>query len=286
MSSFVSFEAEHASKASNGAYSLDDKTDIQLCSSLLRKLKESVSGHDCGWVKVKDVQRMLAATEDNTNLTVTKLREAVLWKARTLDGWLAKYTESEMRFIAVGFGKRPVLYHCAAHQRPGDVLAQHWASCFHKSIAYMEKSHDAGEVPYTQMDIIVDCHGFQPLLNLTVTPWLRLGSSMDSYFAERIHRCYVIDFPSAASWIWSAVKRVVPQKTARKVCFVSRSNPASMQELFGEVCVDEAMKMMLEDLLKLNKASSPKTGREPSHLLTETFLRQQLEAIEHKTSSS
>ena len=36
-----------------------------------------------------------------------------------------------------------------------------------------------------RLDYVLDAHGYQPLLNLNVMPYLNVAGSLNSYFAER-----------------------------------------------------------------------------------------------------
>merc|ERR1719183_2587516 len=102
------------------------------------------------------------------------------------------------------------------------------------------------------MDIIFDTHGFQLMLNLNPSPILQLAASVDSYFAERLHRIYVIDLPSVANFIWKAVQPVLPPKTREKIKFVTLSKPAD-KALVESVCVDGEMLTMFRKLLGMNR---------------------------------
>lgn len=224
----------------------------------------------CGeadWVAAADVQRMLVATEGDLSLARTKLCDAVKWQARTLDAWLKRDGPREMRVIARGIKQRPLIYSSAHHQRAGDILPAQWACCWHNAIV---DSRD----PFVQIDVVLDCYGFQPFLNLSLRPYMSLAPSLDSFFAERIHRLVLIDFPSIAQFLYTGMKPFVPQKTLEKVVFVNRASPESMR-ILDDLAVDKAMLEMMHELLRMNKLATNKTGREPSHTFTEEFVRRQ-----------
>jgi len=219
------------------------------------------------WVQKSDAQRMLVATEGDVHLAKSKLCDAVKWRERTLETWLASDGPRETRIIAHGREQRPLCYLCAAHQRSGDVLAAHWACAWQRAIA---ESKD----PFVQIDQLMDCSGFQVLLNLSLRQYMQLAPSADSYFAERIHWLIVLDFPVIAQFLWKAVKPLLPAKTQEKVKFINRHQPETMA-ILDELAVDAEMREMLDELLRMNKEATPQTGRERSHAFTERFLRRQ-----------
>jgi len=219
------------------------------------------------WVTKFDAQRLLVATEGDVALARSKLAHAVQWKRGTLNSWLAADNEREVRVIARGHQQRPLCYHCAAHQQWGDVLAANWACCFDKAIS---SSRD----PLAQVDLIVDCTGFSLRMNMSISGWLKLAPSMDSFFAERIHRVIVLDFPGIAEFLWAGIRPLLAPKTANKVIFVSRKDPRSMEKLY-ELCVDDDMREMVAELLRMNSTADSTTGREASHAFTNGFLERQ-----------
>merc|ERR1719503_86238 len=105
------------------------------------------------------------------------------------------------------------------------------------------------------MDVIFDTHGLQVMLNLDVRPILQLAGSLDSFFAERFHRIYVIDLPSVANFIWKAVKPVLPPKTREKIKFVSLSKPQE-KDMLEDVCRDGEMLTMFQELLEMNRRAN------------------------------
>jgi len=225
-------------------------------------------GEAC-WVTKADAQRMLVATEGDTELAKSKLCDAVKWRASTLEKWLARDGPRETRIIARGREQRPLCYLCAAHQRPGDTLAAHWACAWQGAFA---ESKD----PFVQIDQLMDCSGFQPMLNLSLGQYFQLAPSLDSYFAERIHWLIILDFPPVAQFLWKGIKPVLPPKTREKVKFINRNQPESMA-ILDDLAVDADMREMLDELLRMNKVATPQTGRKRSHALTECFLRHQSE---------
>lgn len=222
------------------------------------------------WLSESDGMRMLTATEGDFELAKEKLKQACHWRESTLKGWINTCTESEMRVIAVGHEGRPVLFHCAAFQKSGDNLPAHWAVMW--DLALRRAGDEPGKRP-RQMDIVVDCHGFQLMINLYFSPYLKLAPAMDSYFAERIHRFYLVDFPLAAKFLWIAGQPFVPPKTKKKIIFVNRNTPGQLEELIQDVGKDEGMRGMLQNLFAMCKSSRAGDDREPTHRFTNEFLK-------------
>ncbi|CAE8639979.1 unnamed protein product, partial [Polarella glacialis] len=67
---------------------------------------------------------------------------------------------------------------------------------------------------------------------------LRLAPSLDSYLAERFHKVVLLDFPRAASWIYTMVKPLIPPKTSGKIVLLSRRDPAGIEAYLKEACGD------------------------------------------------
>ncbi|CAK9089108.1 unnamed protein product [Durusdinium trenchii] len=228
---------------------------------------EDFSDGSASWVSPGHVQRMVQATEGNVDLAIQKLKEAVAWKRDTLDGWLSQQAKdlptAETRVIAIGQDSRPLVYSGCVNQRKGEVAAVILACVWHQAL---EK---AG--PMTQLDYVLDAHGYQPLLNLNMMPYLRLARSLNSYFAERFHRIIVLDMPTVLSVLVKAIVPLLPPKTRQKLFFVRRDDPDSLNALY-ELCTDQEMKEMMEKLLAANGEATSSSGREATRELTNRFL--------------
>eukprot|EP00439_Symbiodinium_sp_Y106_P066407 s1553_g10.t2 len=222
------------------------------------------------WISIGHVQRMLRATEGDEELAVKKLKDSVVWKRDTLDGWLQSQAESlptaETRVIAIGQESRPLVYSGCVNQRRGEVAGVILACVWHKAL------EEAG--PTAQMDYVLDAHGYQPLLNLNFMPYLNVAGSLNSYFAERFHRIVLLDVPTVMSVLMKAILPVLPQKTREKLFFVRRDQPDSLSALH-DLCVNEGMKEMLQQLLRMNGEATSSDGREATRLLTSKFLASQ-----------
>lgn len=227
------------------------------------------------WVTKADSERLLVATEGDVPLARDKLKQAVNWRQSTLDGWLAVDGPREMRVIGYGKDQRPLCYHCAVHQHRGDMVPSHWTCCWHKAITEAQD-------PFIQVDVVLDCVGFQLGLNLSIAPYLNLATCLDSFFAERIHCLIILDFPIIAGFLWRLAKPVCPPKTYEKIKFISRNDPHSMEELYN-LCIDSDMYKVLTELLHMNATSTPSTGREASHRFTDEFCTRQKQQFCQKT---
>jgi hypothetical protein len=226
---------------------------------------------------VHDVERMLVATEGDQDLAEQKLIQAVKWRKSTLEGWQSAVTKQRLARI-LGMGRNgPVVYACAAYQKPGDCFPVITARLWDQAI---RTSSD----PLAKMDYVVDAHGFQPLLNLNVTPFLRLASALDSYFAERFVSITVVDMPLAARWIWRAVKPLLAPKTRKKIKFISRSDTKEMESLCCDLGVDQDMRDTIAQLFVLAKESTNKDRRrrqsmsQPFNDHVDSFLSRQRQA--------
>lgn len=237
-------------------------------SSMVAVVRAAFPRGEADWVVEADARRLLSATEGDTDLACRKLEDAVRWKRDVLNGWLAMDGEREMRVIGFGPNQQPVTYHCGHHQRKGESLPAQWASCWHKAIVDRED-------PFAQFAVIFDCVGFQPLLNLSVRPYIKLAPSLDSFFAERVHRAVVLDMPRIAEFLWVSMSPLLPPKTRRKVFFAYRKDPKSLEPLF-DLCADDSMRSMLSELLRMNDEATNTTGRHASHSFTSAFVASQL----------
>lgn len=214
---------------------------------------------------------MLVATKGNQRLAVAKLKEAVLWKKATLNRWLEAQSHilptTETRVIAIGRDSRPLVYSGCVNQRKGEVAGQLLACVWDQAL------QAAGAT--AQLDYVLDAHGYQPLLNLNIMPYLDVARSIDSYFAERFHRIVIIDVPRVLVWVIKLILPLMPAKTRKKVTFVRRDDPEQLQALINELCADGEMKDMFVELLRMNGEASSSAGREASHELTAAFLAAQ-----------
>jgi len=68
---------------------------------------------------------------------------------------------------------------------------------------------------------IWDCHGMKLRMSLDPTPTARWMQAQECYFAERLHELIIIDMPPVAAFIKRVVWPLVPEKTRRKVRFIS-----------------------------------------------------------------
>merc|ERR1719159_1137250 len=161
------------------------------------------------WVTANDTMRMLDAADGNRDLALKKLEKAAAWKKSTLDTWRREVKDpnwSEPRVISEDEQGRPVLYSCAVHQVRGDHVPSALALAIENAVR-------ASGVPETQVSVLLDCRGFQTLLNLDLRPIMNLAPSFDSYFAERLHRVYVIDQMTCGQYIGNLVLSLLPART-------------------------------------------------------------------------
>lgn len=245
-------------------------------SAIVADVRSAFPSGSGDWIVSADAQRMLVATEGDDQLARKKLKQAVRWRETTLEGWIAseggdRKLPMETRAIALGAGERPLLYVCGVHQVTGEVPPVHFAVVWQQLLA--------SAPPCTQMDFVMDCFGFQLLLNLHIGPWLKLAPSLDSYFAERLHSIIVLDMPAAARFIWKAVRPLLPPKTREKIRFCSYKSPSDMKLLY-DICLDDDARCMLKSLIEMNREATNKTGRHQSHALTRGFLERQIDMTE------
>jgi hypothetical protein len=125
-------------------------------------------------------------------------------------------------------------------------------------------------VPETQVSVLLDCRGFQPLLNLDLRPIMNLAPSFDSYFAERLHRVYVIDQMTCGQYICNLVLSLLPPRTRNKVHFVQSDDFSRHND---DLALDAPTCSMLKELLRLNGLATTATGRDESVTFTRDFLR-------------
>jgi hypothetical protein len=217
------------------------------------------------WVTAKDAMRLLDAADGNQDLARKKLEKAAAWKQSTLDPWRREVKDpkwSEPRVISEDEQGRPVIYSCAVHQVRGDHVPSAVALAIENAI------HMSG-VPETQVSVLLDCRGFQPLLNLDLRPIMNLAPSFDSYFAERLHRVYVIDQQPVGQHIGKMVLSLLPPRTRAKVHFVQSDE---ISRYYDDLGLDAPTFSMLKELLRMNGLANTATGRGESVTFTRDFL--------------
>jgi len=218
------------------------------------------------WVTAKDAMRLLDAADGNQEVAWKKLEKAAAWRQSTLDVWRREVTDpkrSEPRVISEDEKGRPVIYSCAVHQVRGDHIPSALALAIDNAVRM-------SGVPETQVTVLLDCRGYQPLLNLDLRPILNLAPSFDSYFAERLHRVYVIDQQPVGQYIGNMVMSLLPPRTRNKVRFVQSKDIPRYYEDLG---LDGPTCSMLEELLQMNGLATTATGREETVTFTREFLR-------------
>jgi hypothetical protein len=150
-----------------------------------------------------------------------------------------------------------MVFSAATFQRRGDPAApEQWACFIDEALAA------AGVDPMAQFDMVIDTFGFQYTLNMNIKPFVNLAQALDIYFAERVHRFVCLDMPMAAIQIFNVVKPLLDPKTALKVVFAKRSDPASMEMVLYDLCKDDAMRRHVEALLSVNTQDCE---RQPHH---------------------
>eukprot|EP00405_Crypthecodinium_cohnii_P015496 CAMPEP_0206450020 /NCGR_PEP_ID=MMETSP0324_2-20121206/18458_1 /ASSEMBLY_ACC=CAM_ASM_000836 /TAXON_ID=2866 /ORGANISM="Crypthecodinium cohnii, Strain Seligo" /LENGTH=426 /DNA_ID=CAMNT_0053919553 /DNA_START=36 /DNA_END=1316 /DNA_ORIENTATION=+ len=239
-------------------------SDQVVHENILKAVKSARPDGRADWVGLPDVERMLVATEGNVKLATDKLIHAADWKAKCLDRWLEEDSDQEFRLVGWGKEGRAIFYQCSAHHYT-EVLAAAWARSWCK---VFEQSPN----PKVQVDMVVDCSGYRITKPAHVGAFAKLAPGMDSYFAERIHRIYVIDFPSICAMSWKMLRSLLAAKTRDKVVFLSRKNPKEMMESLSVLSDSDGFNNMLQDLLAMNADATEETGRAASHALTNEFL--------------
>jgi hypothetical protein len=217
------------------------------------------------WVTAEDAMRLLDAADGNRDLALKKLEKAAAWKQSTLDPWRREVkdpTLSEQRVISEDNQGRPVIYSCAVHQVRGDHVPSALALAIENAVRM-------SGVPETQVSVLLDCRGFQPMLNLDLRPIMKLAPSFDSYFAERLHRVYVIDQQPIGQSLGNLVLSLLPQRTRKKVHFVQSPDISRWSD---DLDLDAPTLSMLKELLRMNGLATTATGRDESVIFTRDFL--------------
>jgi hypothetical protein len=151
------------------------------------------------------------------------------------------------------------------------VRGEQTGKCF--ALAFDDAVQMSGDTPaaraQTQMSFFVDASGFQLFLNLDLRPLLQMAKASDNYFAERVYKVYVIDMPSIAAFVANAVLPLLPPKTRTKVNFV---RSADLPGHYDVLDLDGPTRGMLGELLRMNRAATPQTGRDESLAFTKKFL--------------
>eukprot|EP00747_Dinoflagellata_sp_TGD_P218628 gnl/TRDRNA2_/TRDRNA2_90845_c0_seq2.p1 gnl/TRDRNA2_/TRDRNA2_90845_c0~~gnl/TRDRNA2_/TRDRNA2_90845_c0_seq2.p1 ORF type:complete len:231 (+),score=50.61 gnl/TRDRNA2_/TRDRNA2_90845_c0_seq2:258-950(+) len=218
------------------------------------RISEANPDGEAAWVTSEDVQRMLSAAKSDAAAAEEKLNTAVRWRKDTLEGWLPLRNRL-VNTVAIGRENRPLIYTNAAMQRGGDVAPVQWAAAWDEAI---QSSSD----PFVKLDFVVDVTGFQPLLNLDIRPFIDLLPAERTYFAERIHRIVIIDTPTAARYIWKALRPLLPSDVVEKIFFVSRKDPQQMESLY-ELASSDDMRRFLIELIEMGGKLTSKTSPEP-----------------------
>jgi hypothetical protein len=208
---------------------------------------------------------MLDAADGNQDVALKKLEKAAAWKESTLDQWRREVNDpnwSEPRVISEDEQGRPVIYSCAVHQVRGDHVQSAVALAIDNAVR-------VSGVPETKVSVLLDCRGFQPLLNLDLRPIMNLAPSFDSYFAQRLHRVYVIDQQPVGQYIGNLVLSLLPPRTRNKVHLVQSADFSRYHDDLG---LDAPTSSMLTELLQMNGLATSATGRHESVTFTRDFL--------------
>lgn len=165
----------------------------ELCLRLLRKYRGDVAR------SAAKLEAMLRWRESNEGLLTSRQFQE----------------SSDLRVIGFDAKGHPMLYHCARNQLLPNSRA------LDQYVVRMVQAIDMMPPGVSTMTHIWDMHGMRIMLNLNPGAVVQLLSVLEGYFAERMHELLIIDAPRAAHFIIDAIWPVVPERTRKKVFFLS-----------------------------------------------------------------
>lgn len=208
-----------------------------LDAELKMQLKEGFPEFD-EWTQADTVQRMLRAALGDEDMAVAMLVRAIECRVRRRELFQSRRCKvtCDIRVIGRDLDERPVIYLCAKNQR--STLIEALPQIFLAFEVGVELSPpDDGQVV-----LIVDLHGFMAHLNTDPMALREFASSFGAVYADRLRRVLVVDCLYMAQTFWSVCRPLLPERTRRKVSFVSeREARASCQERLNKATCERVI---------------------------------------------
>lgn len=210
--------------------------------------RQELSNFAALWCDDAAARRMLVATEGDIGLAAKKMTQAMKWRdsrRHLLEGDCP--LAFDLRCVGLDTSDCGIIYGCFANQ------TMNLGPCIDLAIAEFERTVTLLDLNGCsgQIVAVIDCVGFCFWRNFNPAPAIEFATSLDSYFAERMSQCIVVDMPRAAKFLWDAVSSVLPPKTRSKFFFGNREE---CLQLLANRCHNEDEKRGAQALANVRKA--------------------------------
>jgi len=163
-------------------------------------------------------RRLLRKYDGNIPKAAEKFKHALRWREQNRELIATRHClhGSDERVVGADVEGHPILYTCLKNQMlPG-------SQCLDQKVVAMLQAIDNMPPSVETVAHIWDLHGMQfRISDLNPSPLIQMVQSLEGYFAERLQELIIIDMPRMALALKDAIWPLVPEKTKRKVRFVT-----------------------------------------------------------------
>jgi len=175
-------------------------------------------------------RRLLRKYDGNISKATEKFKHALKWREQNKELLATRQfmQGSDERVVGADLEGRPILYACLKNQMlPG-------SQCLDQKVVAMLQAVDNMPPGVETVTHIWDLHGMQfRISDLNPSPVIQMVQSLEGYFAERLQELIIIEMPRMALAMKDAIWPLVPEKTKRKVRFMT---PVQAKEYMQAKC--------------------------------------------------
>jgi len=163
-------------------------------------------------------KRLLRKYQGNLQKCSDKFKQALTWRDQHKELLMLRNfaPSSDYRVIGADLGSRPVLYGCVKNQILSSV------QCYDQMVVRMLQAIDNMPPGVETAVHVWDLHGMRfRFSDMNPSTYVQMASSVEAYFAERMHMLIIVEMPRLAGFLKDAVWPLVSEKTKSKVKFMT-----------------------------------------------------------------
>lgn len=208
---------------------------LQVLEAARRRLPGGrMSAWQKAWCTDRNLGVFVRARQGDVEAAAGILAAALQWRERyreVLAGERLPEWVTDMRVLTRGQAGHPVVYTCARFSQRGarpECQIEHMAAVFEAAVLAMRQEA-------TQFVVVLDLHGFQLADHLDPRPAFAMAEMAKNPYRERLGLGIIVDAPWAFSSIWRVASPLIPERTAKKIRFVSADEAvAQVASVAGE----------------------------------------------------
>lgn len=228
-------------------------------------------GKDASFADVACLRRYLRANEGDPKKAAAQLAGTLKWRRET------RPMEAEcpqcrcdshshnLRIVGVDGDGRPVLYTCfsqALYRFDSDASMLHFTRTLEDACEVLaHRTARLGDMRVAaEMCVwIIDFHGYNFIADSNPRTAV-LAAQLLAHYPERLGRAVMVDAPRVFQATWAAVRRVINEVTASKVCFV-RTDYRSLHTEVASWAREPLQSWLLEEIQENRRAASQGGGK-------------------------